>query len=125
MKRIFVLLGLVVLLSSFIAKYETKITSVYDGDTVTATVYLGLGVSRVEKLRLYGLNAPEVRGSEKQEGLRSRDALMQKVLGRDVNIYTLNDKRGKYGRLLAIIHVDGINVNKWMIENGYAEKRDY
>jgi len=126
MKKIFILLGIALLLSSFAAKYETEIISVYDGDTVTARVHLGLDISKIEKLRLYGLNAPEVRGSKRYEGLKSRDALRAKLKNAEVvHIYTMNDKRGKYGRLLAIIHADGVNINKWLIEEGFAEKKDY
>lgn len=126
MKRLFLLLGLALLFSSFVAKYETEIVSVYDGDTVTAKVYLGLDIYKVEKLRLFGLNAPEVRGDERYEGLKSRNALRAKLKNAEVvHIYTMNDKRGKYGRLLAIIHADGVNINKWLIEERFAEKRDY
>ena len=125
MKRL-LLIAVAFVLLSFAAKYETVITSVYDGDTVTASVYLGLDIYKVEKLRLYGLNAPEVRGKEKAEGIKSRDALRAKLKNsKEVYIYTMNDKRGKYGRLLAIIHADGVNINKWLIEEGFAEKKDY
>lgn len=46
--------------------YKATVTSVYDGDTFNATVDLGFNISINETFRLFGLNAPEVRGTEKR-----------------------------------------------------------
>ena len=49
--------------------YKAKVTSVYDGDTITADIDLGLGVFVTgEKLRLSRINAPEIRGDEERPG---------------------------------------------------------
>ena len=46
-------------------EYRATVISVYDGDTITVDIDLGFGiVLRKQKLRLYGLNTPEVRGAE-------------------------------------------------------------
>jgi micrococcal nuclease len=56
--------------------YRAVIAEVYDGDTVTADVDLGFSVwLRGERLRLARINAPEVRGDEKESGLAARDFL--------------------------------------------------
>ena len=126
MKRLLLLLlPLWIFLVSLQFKYPAEVSKVYDGDTITVTVDLGLGVYKTETIRLYGLNAPEVRGAEKSEGIKSRDVLRKMILNKTVTLYTLKDKRGKYGRLLGIIHYDGKNINKWLIDNGYAEAKDY
>jgi len=102
--------------------YKAEITEVYDGDTVTANVDLGFNTwRRDEKLRLYGIDAPEVRGDERADGLVSRDALRTRVLGREIIVCTIKDKTGKYGRYLAELYVDGENVNDWMVSAGYAK----
>jgi micrococcal nuclease len=41
--------------------YKAKIISVYDGDTVTAVIDLGFEITKKIKIRLYGINAPEIR----------------------------------------------------------------
>ncbi|MEM7191447.1 MAG: thermonuclease family protein [Pseudomonadota bacterium] len=103
--------------------YEAKITEVYDGDTVTADIDLGFDTwKHDEKLRLVGIDAPEVKGAEKAEGIKSRDALRTEVLGKDVTVCTFQDKQGKYGRYLATLFVNDRNINDWLVTNGYAAR---
>ena len=99
---------------------------VYDGDTVTVTIDLGFNIDFGElTLRLYGIDAPEMRGPEKVEGRKSRDWLRERLAGREFIVQTIRDRKGKYGRYLAIIWVDGVNVNEEMVRLGLAEKKDY
>ena len=113
-------------LTSFFRDYPSEVTSIYDGDTITLEVSLGFGLSKIERIRLYGIDAPEVRGSERYEGLKSRDALRKKILHKEVRLETLKkDKKGKYGRTIGTIWIDGENVNKWMVINGFAEEKYY
>ena len=100
--------------------YKATITSVFDGDTCTATVDLGMRVSMNIKIRLYGINAPEMRGGDKGNGVRSREYLRNLILGKDVIIKTYKDKTEKFGRWLAEIFVDNQSVNNIMVEDGYA-----
>ncbi len=101
--------------------YAARITAVYDGDTVTADVDLGFKVWRKdEKLRLHRIDAPEMRGDEREAGIVSRDALRQRVLDRDVIICTFKDTTGKYGRYLADIWLGDENINDWLLAEGLA-----
>lgn len=101
--------------------YRAEITEVYDGDTVTADVDLGFNTwRRDEKLRLFGIDAPEVRGEARPAGLISRDALRVRILGKQVIICTIKDKTGKYGRYLAEIWLGDENINKWLLSADYA-----
>ena len=101
--------------------YKAHIKAVYDGDTVTAVVDLGFLHYQEMKLRLYGIDTPELRGSEREEGLKVRDIVRDLILDKEVEIHSYKDKQGKYGRYLATIIVDGINVNQWLVDNGHAE----
>ena len=106
--------------------YKAKIVSVYDGDTVTADIDLGFRVwIRDEKLRLSRINTPEVRGVQRPEGLISRDWLRDMILGKEVIIKTIKDKKGKYGRYIVEIYFDGQNINDLLVENGLAEYKEY
>ncbi len=101
--------------------YKAKIIGVYDGDTVTAVVDLGFLHSQEMKLRLYGIDTPELRGAEKIEGRKVRDILRGMILDKEVEIHTYKDKQGKYGRYLATIVLDGVDINQWLVDNGHAE----
>lgn len=106
--------------------YRAFVDSVYDGDTITATVDLGFNVSvKKEKFRLYRINAPEVRGEEREEGLISRDWLRERILGKEVILVTKKDKKGKYGRWLADVWIDNICINDEIVNKGLAEYKEY
>jgi micrococcal nuclease len=110
--------------------YDAVITSVYDGDTATANVDLGFGVSAIKvKLRFYGIDTPEIRGGTeltKQAARKSRDYVKDKILGKRVRIKSLG--KGKYGRYLAIIwyfnddsQLVSQDLNSELIKEGLAE----
>jgi len=106
--------------------YRGIVTKVYDGDTITVDVDLGFHVSlKGEKFRLYRINTPEVRGPEKDQGIISRDWLRDRILDKEVMLVTVKDKKGKYGRWLADVWIDDVNVNDELVSNGLAEYKDY
>jgi micrococcal nuclease len=103
-------------------RYHARIEKIYDGDTVTrAIIELGFGVEFVVPLRLSGIDTPELRGSEKEAGIVSRDRLIDLILGKRVIIETEKDRTGKYGRYLATIHHDGENINDLLLDEGLAK----
>lgn len=103
-------------------QYRAIITDVYDGDTVTADIDLGFDIwRRNERLRLYGIDAPEVRGEEREQGVLARDALRERLKGKEVTICTIKDKTGKYGRYLVRIFEKGRLINLWLVRVGHAE----
>jgi len=109
-------------------EYRARIASIYDADTVRADIDLGFYIwNKNQILRLYGIDAWEVRGGEKDQGIAARDALRELMpVGTEVTIRTLKDKKGKYGRWLAFIDLDnGVVVNDWLVREGHAELADY
>jgi micrococcal nuclease len=50
-----------------------------------------------------------------------RDALRKKILNKWVILKTHQDKKGKFGRWLAEIWIDGDCVNNWLLKEGYAK----
>ena len=101
--------------------YKAKIIDVYDGDTVTAIVDLGFLHFQEMKLRLYGIDTPELRGAEKEAGIVVRDLVREMILNKEEEIHSYKDEQGKYGRYLANIIVDGLDINKWLVDNGHAK----
>ena len=110
--------------------YRATITNVYDGDTITADLDLGFySHMKKVKLRLWGLNAPEVRGESRAAGLAARDWLRERVKGADIIVVTFKDKQGKYGRWLATLidnaNPEGPTINEEMIAAGHAVEKHY
>ena len=111
--------------------YIALVTSVYDGDTCTVDIDLGLhSWIRDEKLRLHRINAPELRGKERSKGLKSRDFLKSKIEGKKILIETIKDKKGKYGRYLAEIWLEEkkgefTNINDLIVKEGFAIYKKY
>ncbi len=102
-------------------EYRAFVRKVYDGDTVTVDIDLGFDVVlKNQKIRLVRINAPEVRGKERSEGLKSRDALRAKIGNRWIKIRTQKDKKGKYGRWLGEIWLEDLCINDWLISEGFA-----
>ena len=112
-------------------EYRAKVISVYDADTIRVNVSLGFGVEnnglngKGMKLRLFGIDAPEMRGEEKEQGKRSRDYLRGLIDGKEIIIKTVKDRTGKYGRYLAHIYLDGLYINDYLVDQGYAIYKKY
>ena len=103
-------------------EYNAVIVSVYDGDTLTANVDLGFKMcAKKIKLRLLGVDTPEIRTKdldEKANAIKARDRVKELCLDRDVVITT--SKKGKYGRWLASISIDGADLAGILISEGHA-----
>lgn len=99
--------------------YTATLLHVVDGDTVWLDVDLGFDVSRRDSFRLLGINAPEMGTSAGVEARQALAALLPSGR-RAIDVRTTKDKREKYGRYLASLFVGGVDVNGWMVENGFA-----
>lgn len=104
--------------------YKAKITEVYDGDTVTALVDLGFRISFEIKIRLLGIDTPELRGDERPQGLAARDRLRELVLGKEVILKTERDRQEKFGRWLGELFFpdDDQSVNQKLLQEGFGKK---
>jgi len=85
-------------------EYRARVTRVVDGDTVDATVDLGFHMQALLRFRVYGIDTPEIRGKEREEGLKSKAQVVEWIEGKDVVIRS--EKTGKFGRWLARIQFE-------------------
>lgn len=105
-----------------------KVVSVYDGDTVTVEFKIKMNV------RLLDCYAPEVKGPEKENGLKSKEFLQSLVkAGDDVTIEipmgdNLSDSIS-LSRVLAYVKKDLDNdgelenISEEMVKSGYAKEK--
>ena len=106
-------------------EYRCKVTRVVDGDTVDVDIDLGFGVwLHKERVRIYGIDTPESRTRYKEEkkyGLMAKDFVKQFVKGTNIILRTQKyDAKGKFGRILGDIIVDGTSLSDTMIKEHHA-----
>jgi micrococcal nuclease len=105
-------------------EYKAKVIKVVDGDTIDVTLDLGFDIFLNERIRLHGINCPESRTSDKAEkvkGLASKAFTESKLpVGKDIVLLSKTFSKEKFGRILADIIVDGINLNEALIDVGLA-----
>tara|TARA_R110000765_G_scaffold144408_2_gene246386 strand:- start:1227 stop:1652 length:426 start_codon:yes stop_codon:yes gene_type:complete len=106
-------------------EYNCKVKRVVDGDTVDVMLDLGFDILYNCRVRLFGIDTPESRTRNLDEKARGKmaSAFLKEAIdnGTKVVIQTkLKDSRGKFGRVLGNVVVDGKNINQSMIENYHA-----
>jgi micrococcal nuclease len=106
-------------------EYACKVERVVDGDTVDVVLNLGFDIMYKSRVRLYGIDTPESRTrnlDEKARGKMASAFLESKInSGKKIVIQTkLKDSRGKFGRVLGDVVVDGVNVNQEMVIHHHA-----
>ena len=91
-----------------------------DGDTIVLMV----DGQRYGEVRLFGIDAPELRSKlskeETQSGLRSRDALDRLLASGGEQVRVIPIEHDHYCRIVARIEVDGRDVGEAMLRGGWA-----
>ncbi len=88
---------------------------IIDGDTIHI---------RNNKIRLHGIDAPEAKQTcilDSQEwfcGKQSTKELKRKINNQNIKCETTDIDI--YNRYIAICSIDNININQWMVKNGWA-----
>lgn len=95
-----------------LAVYDARVSRVSDGDTLWVKPLAG---GRYRKLRLDGLDAPEIC---QPGGTAARDALAQRVLGRVVTVRVR--VMDAHGRALARLEQGGADVGAGLVREGHA-----
>jgi endonuclease YncB( thermonuclease family) len=121
-------------------QYKAQVKAVIDADTIDVLVDLGFGVHTMQRLRLYGIDAPEMRS---EAGKIAKEYVKSVLLGADASMFvyvrTLKDKKDKYGRKLAVLYFDPVSMlldhdeskiemmassfNLQIVRNGHAVER--
>jgi len=108
--------------------YRVKeIIKIVDGDTVDCIIDLGFDTMIEARVRLAGIDAPESRTrdlEEKKFGLYAKEWLTKHLEGSIIITTEYNKEKGKYGRVIGIFWVDGVNINHQMIVENVAVAYD-
>ena len=93
------------------APAKGRVVQIYDGDTLT--------LESGDRIRLRWVNTPELRPKE-DYGVEAREAAKALVLGKEVDLIFGQIKRDGYGRLIAGVELDGVDLSTHLLELGLA-----
>jgi micrococcal nuclease len=99
-------------------EYNATVINVVDGDTIDCVVSLGFYLTATHRLRLLGVNCPEVHGATRAAGLMAAGYTRTTLLGRTVRIRTA--RADDFGRWLAQVYLDGLDFNADLVAKGLA-----
>ena len=104
---------LIYLLNTKATLNKVKIKNCYDGDTCTT--------ESGEKIRLACIDAPEIRGknADPLKAEASKEFINNLLSNKKVKIKRIDTDR--YGRTVAEIFIEGTNIQKLMVQNGFAK----
>lgn len=104
---------------------------VYDADTISILYDIKDIIPSTESLflktnlRLIGIDSVEIKSKVKNEkslAVKARDYLSDKILNKLITVKTY--KIDKYGRMLAEVFINNINMNEDLIKGGFVRTYD-
>jgi micrococcal nuclease len=106
-------------------EYDAKVMRVVDGDTVDVEIDLGFDLTIQQRVRVFGINCPEIHSTDRDEKTRgeSAAAFTRQFLPEGSPVVLRTHKAGneKFGRFLAEIHTQGgRDLGKALIAAGHA-----
>ena len=81
---------------------KAKMVKIIDGDTFDAEIDLGFGIQIKRRIRLFGVDCPEMKGSTKEKGEEARQFTIKffEETNNEFLILSHTDKVDNFGRIL-------------------------
>src|SRR5574342_702053 len=92
--------------------YKATVVNIVDGDTIDAVIDVGFKMTTTQRLRLLGVDTPEINSKDEalREAARTAKAWLAEVLLHEaVIIHTV--KSDAFGRYLADVYRNDISIN--------------
>ena len=96
------------------SNFSGTVTKVIDGDTLDVTTAEGETIT----VRLALIDAPETDESGFDE---ARNFMTEQCLDKNAEVDPDNNQGLTYGRTVAVVYCEGVNVNEAILDNGYAD----
>jgi len=114
-------------------RWSCELIRVVDGDTLDAWILLDFGVKLQAKLRLEGIDTPEIHTvktntEEYKKGLKAKEFVEArfKNCGPKFYIETAGKRPGKYGRYVVnVLLASGEYLDVLLLKAGHAVKKEY
>ena len=109
-----------------IDKKSRYLHGVYDGDTIDMLIDVGFRMYSRQRIRVLGVNTPELRGSDKQEGERFKQLTLGWMTvgltrsSEEFPFIVRTEKSDSFGRYLAEVtrKCDGQSLTQYLLEQG-------
>ncbi len=96
------------------SNFSGTVTKVIDGDTLDVTTTVGETIT----VRLALIDAPEKDESGFNE---ARNFMTEQCLDKNAEVDPDNNQGLTYGRTVAVVYCEGVNVNEAILNNGFAD----
>jgi len=114
-------------------RWQCELVKVVDGDTLEAEIHLDFGVKLQAKLRLEGIDTPEIHTAkhnteEYRKGILAKEFVEErfKVQGKKFWIESSGKRPGKYGRFIVnVLMPSGEYLGDLLVKAGHAVKKEY
>jgi len=101
-------------------RYSASLVKVVDGDTLDFMVDLGFNISHKVRVRLYGVNTPELKSGSEDAKVAKQFTTLWLAACSDLTVETIKDKSDKYGRFLAKVWDGDKCLNTDLLVKGLA-----
>ncbi len=109
-------------------RYRAELGRVVDGDTIDAVIDLGFYIKITERLRLSGLNTPEIYGvpeasDEHKRGMEAKSYVERRLEQNNHQMIVETGKRGKWRRWITTVYLadSDESLNEELIGKGLAQ----
>ena len=109
-------------------RYRAELNRVVDGDTLDVVIDLGFYIRLKERIRLEGVDTPEIYGvpqdsEEYRRGLEAKEYVERRLAENGNQMIIETRKMGKWRRWLAKVYLPdtGRTLNEELIEKGLAK----
>lgn len=100
---------------------SAKVLRVIDGDTIVVDIDLGFGIwKRKQRLRILGVDCPEMTGATREAGKTAKAFTEMMLDGQDVTVKTYVHDTDSFGRVLADVEVDGVDMGTELLRSNHA-----
>jgi micrococcal nuclease len=112
-------------------EYSGTVIRVIDGDTIEALIDLGFGVFKKMKLRIDGIDTPEIYRpsceAEREHGKAATSRATELLMQQELIFHTAKKARMSLNRYVAKIYM--VDSEDWfhtvMLQEGFAKKESY
>lgn len=103
--------------------YKARVTRVIDGDTFEAAIEMWPEITILTKVRVFGVNTPELKSKDVEESKRAfiaRRFTADQILSMPVELAVHG--KDSFGRVLCDVKYEGKDLAEELLKNGHAKK---